>query len=1329
MALSLGNNTNFLIPQASSPLTGSLNLNSSDSLKLEFTPSKTGYYIFDFSQQENAFTSPAYILLADNDSNSYMPGQMTTFNHRDFPIVELTGGKKYYLILRHVDSSYYGSYINITISEGYKFTATINPSGVARFTTPSLQIVKIGEIVNFNPLLLDDSYMLNNWTKDGNILTEVSWGLTLTATTSNHGEYIANFIKKPPDPVYYEVDLHFYPSNYGGAVILEKGTSSGSFLEGTPITLFANPNLGPYTFQGWYLDSTYAESKLISTEPKYSTVVTKDIDYYAKFQVTANVSEGQEKTYTVLQEDQRINISYRPTSDANGKPVIFETTGDVDLSGVLYIYNNGWSSLGTVIKTGEKREYTFPSNADQNSYLLSIVCNEELDTKKSFNFSSYIKNYNITFIVDNIIYATQKKIYDTNLTLLSETPSKAGYTFKGWGTTSTSTTASYQPGGTYSYNSDLTLYAIWSLDTFTLSYDVNGGSGSFSDQTGDVNYTISSTRPTRIGYNFQGWALTNDAEEAIYQPGGNITINKNTTLYAVWTQETISSKTSKDTTISYAKQIYWYKFTPTTAGEYVMYSTGSSDTYGYIYNSSGTSLDVDDDEGDSTNFRVSYSLSANTPYYFGVKYLNSSSTGTIRINLGPVYTISYNNNGGGTAPSSQSKDWNKNITLSSNTLTRNYYKFEGWSTDASATESQYNKGASFSANENTTLYAVWTPIDYSITYNLNGGKVATENPISYNTETNTFTLNNPTRDGYNFTGWTGTNGTTPSTTITITKGSGGNRTYTANWNNKIFTITLDNQSANTSGTTKAYLKYNNGWYSNLGATTQITAITKPTKAGHTFKGYYTQENGQGDCIINSDGTPQSNIFTLSNTTIYAHWTINYYTLTDDINTDNSQGTYNGNYYSITHISGDKIGNTYSYGSKIKLIATPNAAAGYNFSYWKINDSYENSQECVYTIVGNTTITAYFSLGKLSITINLYQEGNPNIFNIPMGQEKDYVKLWIRDYNNTSYDGWEQKPFNTELSYANAKNIQIVIEDGEKYEFLSSDFTQYESIPVNKVLTYKVYFKEIPEINSIYLGKSDKPYSSGYIKDPNLSFEEEISSIWVGGEQIMGKAPKRPYPYVIDSLLGDTLYIGLYSSVEDWKNGKDMKTTVPAYKYQDNTNIKKVRMFNNITTISTQAFRECLLDSIQLSKNLESIDKTAFYDTSDKLKIIFIPSSVSYIYPSWSTFGGYSNTIEKFIVNPNNLNYSSDNQGALYNKEKTELIIYPTGRRKTSYILPFIKGTINTENCFINSNLQDIYYKGTKSQWDELISCTEDTDFSSEPITVHCSDGEIFTIYY
>ena len=68
---------------------------------------------------------------------------------------------------------------------------------------------------------------------------------------------------------------------------------------------------------------------------------------------------------------------------------------------------------------------------------------------------------------------------------------------------------------------------------------------------------------------------------------------------------------------------------------------------------------------------------------------------------------------------------------------------------------------------------------YTITYNLDGGTV-TGNPTSY-TSTDTITLNNPNKEGYVFKGWTGSNGTTPSTTVTIPAGSTGNKEYTANW--------------------------------------------------------------------------------------------------------------------------------------------------------------------------------------------------------------------------------------------------------------------------------------------------------------------------------------------------------------------------------------------------------------------------------------------------------------------------------------------------------------------------------------------------------------------
>ena len=82
------------------------------------------------------------------------------------------------------------------------------------------------------------------------------------------------------------------------------------------------------------------------------------------------------------------------------------------------------------------------------------------------------------------------------------------------------------------------------------------------------------------------------------------------------------------------------------------------------------------------------------------------------------------------------------------------------------------------------------PVDYSISYNLNGGSVS-ENPTTYNVETNTFTLKNPTKPGYTFTGWTGSNGTTPQTTVSISKGSTGDKSYAANWKPKTYTIRVN----------------------------------------------------------------------------------------------------------------------------------------------------------------------------------------------------------------------------------------------------------------------------------------------------------------------------------------------------------------------------------------------------------------------------------------------------------------------------------------------------------------------------------------------------------
>ena len=116
-------------------------------------------------------------------------------------------------------------------------------------------------------------------------------------------------------------------------------------------------------------------------------------------------------------------------------------------------------------------------------------------------------------------------------------------------------------------------------------------------------------------------------------------------------------------------------------------------------------------------------------------------------------------------------------------------------------------------------------VTYSITYDTDGGSTP-NNPSTYNVNTTTFTLNNPTRTGYTFAGWTGSNGTTPQTTVTIAKGSTGARSYTANWTPINYSITY-----NTAGGSLPSGTSNPGSYNIESAT---FTLPTPTCNGYAF---------------------------------------------------------------------------------------------------------------------------------------------------------------------------------------------------------------------------------------------------------------------------------------------------------------------------------------------------------------------------------------------------------------------------------------------------------------------------------------------------------------
>ena len=144
--------------------------------------------------------------------------------------------------------------------------------------------------------------------------------------------------------------------------------------------------------------------------------------------------------------------------------------------------------------------------------------------------------------------ASQIKTHNVTLTLRTDIPTRLGYTFKGWATSSSATTASYSAGGSYTANASVTLYAVWQKDvavSYTVSYNANGGTGAPASQTKlyNVALTLRTTIPTRSGYTFLGWSASSTATSLTYSAGGTYTANASVVLYAVCSKDTPTTYT------------------------------------------------------------------------------------------------------------------------------------------------------------------------------------------------------------------------------------------------------------------------------------------------------------------------------------------------------------------------------------------------------------------------------------------------------------------------------------------------------------------------------------------------------------------------------------------------------------------------------------------------------------------------------------------------------------------------------------------------------------------------------------------------------------------
>lgn len=251
------------------------------------------------------------------------------------------------------------------------------------------------------------------------------------------------------------------------------------------------------------------------------------------------------------------------------------------------------------------------------------------------------------------------------------------------------------------------------------------------------------------------------------------------------------------------------------------------------------------------------------------------------------------------------------------------YTFLGWQ-DASGT---YLTGV-WQTAQDLTLQPSFELTNYALVYDLKGGELATPNPAKYNTETETFTLNNPTRAGYQFTGWTWEDQSKATTTAVLEKGAIGDKHFVAHWKGNPHTVTLDPAGGSVSKKTV-----------NVVMGSEFTLPT-PAKTGQTFKGWVN--NG-------TTYTSGSKWSVDKDLTLTATWTPKKYTV---------KLNANGGSCSSSSV-------TTTYGSNYSL-PTP-TRKGYTFQGWSYNGTAYSGG--VWKTDAEITLTAQWKGKTYNVTLN------------------------------------------------------------------------------------------------------------------------------------------------------------------------------------------------------------------------------------------------------------------------------------------------------------------------------------------------------------------------
>lgn len=289
--------------------------------------------------------------------------------------------------------------------------------------------------------------------------------------------------------------------------------------EDIPINLDTKvPERVGYEFLGW---ATYKEA----TTPEYQPG-----DVYDKNADLVLYAVWKKARFTITYDDNVEDVEIEvPEAQPKEKGIDLELSSDVpERKGYEFL---GWSTD----KDATTAEYQAGDNftIDEDTILYAV-----------WERAEFTVTYNDNLEDEDIeVPEEQTKEKGKDLELSSYVPEREAYEFLGWSTDKDAITAEYQAGDNFTIDEDTTLYAIWQLKLYTITYDDNVPGVEIpvpksQKKIHDENIVLSEdVIPERVGWVFDGWSTDKEATEATYAPGDEFDINEDTTLYAVWAEK------------------------------------------------------------------------------------------------------------------------------------------------------------------------------------------------------------------------------------------------------------------------------------------------------------------------------------------------------------------------------------------------------------------------------------------------------------------------------------------------------------------------------------------------------------------------------------------------------------------------------------------------------------------------------------------------------------------------------------------------------------------------------------------------------------------------